>query len=275
MNVEQLKEKSKWLRRELFEMVVRSKKGHIPSSYSCIEMIIALFYGGYFNHSAQNPSSPDRDRILISKGHAAMVLYPVLADLGYFPASELEKFTKPDGLLRMYGDNSIPGIESITGSLGHGFGIGTGFALRAKRDYKNFKTYVILGDGECYEGSIWEAAMFASHHELDNLIAIVDRNKLCIMDETEKCIRLESLEQKWEAFGWHTLSINAHSYEEVLSALEEVKQNKTKKPVAIIAHSIKGKGISFMENQPLWHNRMPSELECIQAREEIEKGIMP
>ncbi len=269
MEIAELKKKSQWLRKELFELVMRVKKGHIPSSYSCTEIVLALMYGGYFHGFPQDSQHSDRDRLIISKGHAAMMLYPILADLGYFSREELEKFTKPDGLLRMYADHTIPGIESITGSLGHGLGIGCGYAYAAYQDHQTYRTFVVIGDGECYEGSVWESAMFAAHHQLENLVVIVDRNRLCIMEETEQCIKLDSLEEKWRAFGWETMSVNGHAYSEILPALTCATSHHSGKPFAIISNSIKGKGISFMENQALWHNRMPSEDQMKQAREEL------
>ena len=269
VSTESLIEKSKWLRKQLLELVVNTQKGHIPSCYSCAEIVVALFYGGYLNYNAANPDDENRDRILVSKGHAAMVLYPILADLGFFPESELKNFCKPDGLLRMYADNSIPGIESITGSLGHGLGIAAGYALRAKRDNKDFCSFVILGDGECYEGSIWETALFASSYNLDNLVTIVDRNRLCIMDETENCVKLDDLAKKWDAFGWETYVVDGHSYASILPIFEKIKLSTTGKPKAI-----KGKGISFMEGQPLWHNKMMNEEQVIAATLELEKGCI-
>ena len=274
VSTESLIEKSKWLRKQLLELVVSTQKGHIPSSYSCAEIVVALFYGGYLNYNAKNPDDENRDRILVSKGHAAMVLYPILADLGFFPESELKNFCKPDGLLRMYADNSIPGIESITGSLGHGLGIAAGYALRAKRDKKDFRSFVILGDGECYEGSIWETALFASSYNLDNLVTVVDRNRLCIMDETENCVKLDDLAKKWDAFGWETYVVGGHSYASILPVLDKIKLSTTGKPKAIISNSIKGKGISFMEGQPLWHNKMMNEEQVIAAKLELEKGCI-
>ena len=268
-NIEELKKRSQWLRQELFELVMRVKKGHIPSSYSCAEVVLALFYGGYLKWNAKDPYAHDRDRLIISKGHAAMVLYPILADLGFYSKEELLKFTKPDGLLRMYADRSIPGIESSTGSLGHGLGIGCGYAYTAKRDKLPYRSFVVISDGECYEGSVWETALFAAHHRLDNFVVIVDRNGLCIMDETEKCVKLEPLEEKWRAFGWQALTIDGHSYTQILKALDEATHNRSGKPVVIISRSVKGKGISFMENQALWHNKMPNEEQIKQAREEI------
>lgn len=273
-NIDELRKKSQWLRQEIFELVMRVKKGHVPSCFSCVEVVLALFYGGYLKVDPANPRSKERDRIIISKGHAAMVLYPILSDLGFFSKEELPKFTQPEGILRMYADNSIPGIESITGSLGHGMGIGCGFAYCAKRDNRSYKSFVLISDGECYEGSVWETALFAAHYGLDNLVVIVDRNGLCILDSTEKCIRLEPLEEKWKSFGWHVLTVNGHSYTEILKALDEAAANKSGKPIVIISRSIKGKGISFMENKAEWHNQMPNEQQLAQARKELQMNCI-
>jgi transketolase len=269
MSIDELKKKAAWLRHEAFEMVVRAKKGHYPSSASCTEIVVALYYGGFLRYDARNPKNPDRDRLFISKGHAGMVLYPILEELGFVPKGELLKFTQADGIFKFYPDPAIPGIEAITGSLGHGIGLAAGHCLAAKRDRRSFRSYVIISDGECYEGSTWETAMFAAHAALDNLMVFVDRNGCCIMDHTEKCVRLDPLEEKWKAFGWHTLSIDAHSLPEVIGALELAASGKITRPIAVIARSVKGKGVSFMENQPGWHNRMPNEAEILQARREL------
>jgi transketolase len=268
-NLAELKKKCAWLRREIFEMVVRSKKGHFPSSSSCTEIVVALFYGGYLKYNAQNPKDPDRDRVFISKGHAGMVLYPILEELGYVPKGELLKFTKANGVFRFYPDPSIPGIEAITGSLGHGIGLAAGHCLAAKRDGKKIRSFVIIGDGECYEGSTWETALFAAHAGLDNLVVFVDRNGCIIMDHTEKCVRLDPMADKWRAFGWHTIEIDGHSMAEVTQALDVATSGKIKSPVAIVAKSVKGKGVSFMENRPDWHNKMPNEEQIAQARREL------
>lgn len=252
-------------------MIIRPKRGHIPSSYSAVELVVSLFYASILRFDPKNPQWEDRDRLIISKGHAAMVLYPVLAELGFYDADAVGKFASKDAQLRMYADPSIPGIEAVAGSLGHGLGISCGYAFSAKKDHKDYTSYVMLGDGECYEGSVWESAMFAAHHELDNLVAIVDRNQLCIMGATEDCLRLGDITAKFAAFGWDAVSIDGHSYAEILEALEKAKV-KNGKPKAIIANTVKGKGISFMEKQPLWHNRMPNESQITQAREELENN---
>jgi transketolase len=268
MQINDLKEKAAWLRCALFDMVMRQRKGHLPSSYSITEILVALYYGGIARYRAGEPDFPGRDRVIVSKGHAAMALYPILADLGYFERGELERFTEPGGLLGMYADWRVPGIEGISGSLGHGLGMGAGFALAAKRDGADFRTFVILGDGECYEGSVWEAAMFAAHHRLDNLIAIVDRNQLCILGRTEDLLELGDLEAKWRSFGWETLGVDGHDLGELLDALGRIGQAGGK-PLAIIAHTVKGKGISFMEGRSEWHNRMPDKDQAAQARAEL------
>ncbi len=267
--ISELQSRAAWLRREAFEMVVRAKKGHYPSSSSCTELVVALYYGGFLRYDAKNPKNPDRDRLFISKGHAGMVLYPILEDLGFVPKGEVQNFTKSGGVFRFYPDPSIPGIEAITGSLGHGIGLAAGHCIAGKRDNRKFKSYVIISDGECYEGSTWESALFASHAGLDNLVVFLDRNGCCIMDYTEKCVKLDPLEEKWRAFGWHTISINAHSFPEVIGALELANSGKVKGPLAVICKSVKGKGISYMENQPGWHNRMPNEAEIAQARKDL------
>lgn len=268
LNNNELIRKSQWLRLELFEMVMRQRKGHLPSSYSAAEIMVALYYGGIARYTRGKPDDPDRDRILVSKGHAAMVQYPILADIGYFPREELERFTTPNGILGMYADFRIPGIEGISGSLGHGVGMGAGIALAARHDGKGHRSFVVLGDGECYEGSIWESAMFAAHHALDNLIAIVDRNQLCILGRTEELLRLGDLEEKWRSFGWYAVSADGHSYASLLKAFSHVG-NTGGKPLAIIANTVKGKGISFMEGKHEWHNRMPNEELAARARADL------
>jgi len=268
LNINDLQAKTIWLRQQLFEMVMRPKRGHIPSSFSCAEILIALYYGGVAHVVPGKPEDPNRDRIIVSKGHAAMSQYPILADFNFFPKSELLNFTQKDGLLGMYADFRIPGIEGISGSLGHGVGMGAGFSMAARQDEKGHKTFVILGDGECYEGSIWESAMFAAHQKLDNLIVIVDRNKLCIMGETEELLELGDLESKWSSFGWHSCTVDGHSFDELLSAFSLVGRTDGK-PLAIIANTVKGKGISFMEGRSEWHNRMPSNSQILEARAEL------
>lgn len=256
---EALKQKSKEFRIALLELVWQHKKGHIPSAFSMMEIVTYLHY---------TDTMQADDKLIISKGHAAFGLYPILADKGLIDKKEFEKFTKPQGLLRLYADNSIPGIEIPAGSLGHGIGIGVGLALVAKRDKKKRNVFVVSGDGELYEGSVWENFMFASHYELDNFVLVVDRNRLCILGDTEDCVKLESLDEKLHSFGFEVITVNGHSYEDLERGFRIV-QNKNNKPKAIIADTIKAKGISFMENKPLWHNKIPNESEFEKARNEV------
>ena len=238
-------------------MVIRQGDGMIPSSYSCAEVLISLYYGGVARYTPGKPNDPARDRIVMSKGHAAMAQYPILADIGYFPKEELTRYTQPGGILGMYADYRIPGIEGISGSLGHGVGMGAGFSLAARHDGKDYRSFIIVGDGECYEGSIWESALFAAHHKLDNMAVIVDRNQLCILGRTEELLKLGDLEDKWRSFGWHAVSVDGHSYKNLLEAFSLIGKTGGK-PLAIIANTVKGKGISFMEGKFEWHNRVPT-----------------
>ena len=266
-----LKERAAWLRRQVFEMVMQHREGHVPSSFSMAEILTLLYYGGVARLRRGEPDWPDRDRILVSKGHAAHALYPILADLDYFDAAELDRFTQPGSFLGMYADNRVPGIEGISGSLGHGLGMGAGFALSARMDGRDYRTFVILGDGECYEGSVWESALFAAHHRLDNLVAIVDRNALCILGRTEDLVRLDSLADKWQSFGWHVAEVDGHDLAALGDAVGAIGRTDGR-PLAIVANTLKGKGISFMEGRAEWHNRMPSPEQEAQARQQLAGG---
>jgi transketolase len=270
-DLDELAERSRWLRREVFEMVLRQHEGHVPSSFSMAEILVTLYYGGILRWTRGNASAPERDRLIISKGHAAMALYPILADIGYFPREELERFAQPGGLLGMYADIRIPGIEGISGSLGHGLGMACGFCYAARAAGQSHRSFVVLGDGECYEGSVWESAMFAAHHGFDNLVAIVDRNALCILGETEQFVRMEPLDEKWRAFGWHVERVDGHSLSELSAAFELIGRTGGR-PLAIVADTVKGKGISFMEGRSEWHNRMPDAAQVEQARKELAGG---
>ncbi|HJO77208.1 MAG TPA: transketolase [Pelagibacteraceae bacterium] len=264
-----LKNKSQWLRKEIFEMVIRVNQGHIASALSQTEILISLFYGGIMRYKNKQPNWDSRDRLIISKGHSAMGIYPILADIEYFDKIELKKYGTPEGILRIYGDKSIPGIDSTSGSLSQAPGIACGFGIACKRDNKDINSFLVLSDGEHYEGSLWESAMFASHNKLDNLIFIVDRNKQIILGKSEECLRLEPLADKWKSFGWNVHNIDGHNYSELLNAMNKgLKKNGH--PTVIIANTIKGKGISYMEDVTRWHNTMPNNDQIIQARKDLE-----
>lgn len=254
MNLDKLTGKSKWLRQEIFKLVVTAKKGHIPSSFSLVEFLTYLFFNSKINLTSSNLSDTKRDKIIISKGHAAMALYPIFAELGIIPKEELSNFCKKDALLKLYADPSIPGVETVTGSLGNGFGIAAGMAFDLKRKNNPGKIFAILGDGECYEGSVWESAMFIAHNNLNNLITVIDENKLCIMGKTDDCLSLGDLDKKWKAFGFNVYRVDGHDLLKIHSAFEQMNFDK---PVCLILDTVKGKGISFMEEKALWHNRIP------------------
>lgn len=271
MDILQLKNKSVWVRRQVLEMVVAAGKGHIGGAFSCADILTVLYYAGVLRFKPHHPEWPGRDRFILSKGHSAVTLYAILADLGFFKISELTKFCQNGSMLGGHPDRNIPGIEADTGSLGHGLGIASGLALSAKMDKKDFFSVVLLGDGECYEGSVWEAAMFAGHHKLNNLIAIVDRNCQCVTDFTEDCLLLEPFADKWRAFNWEVRLADGHSYEELLISLRDFRTRSDLRPLVIIARTIKGKGASFMERNLAWHHSVPEgdNLEC--ARRELGK----
>lgn len=268
--IKNLKKKANNVRRQILEMIVSAGKGHIGGSLSCTDILVTLYYGGVLRFDPSNKDCDRRDRFILSKGHSAAALYVILADLGYFDVSELKNYQREGCILRGHPDRNIPGVEADTGSLGHGLGIGAGLALSAKMDEKDFKTIVLIGDGECCEGSIWEAAMFASHHHLNSLIAIVDRNGCCSTDYMEDCLDIEPLDEKWRAFGWDVTVVDGHSFKEMLSVFENLHNRKTNKPFMIIANTIKGKGISFMEDNPEWHHAVPKGEQIEVAREELK-----
>lgn len=266
-----LEEKALYIRNQVLDMCVRAGTGHVTSSFSCAEILVALYYGGILRYDTSNPKWDGRDRFILSKGQASPILYAVLADVGFFPKTQLDKFCEADGPFGVHLQSDVPGVEVTTGSLGHGLGIGAGMTLAARMDRKTYMTFVLLGDGECHEGSIWESAMFAGHQKLNNLIAIIDRNWLCVTDFTENCVSLTPLDEKWKAFGWKVININGHSFAEIFNALDGVRSRRLNKPLVIIASTVKGKGISFMEDQPLWHGMAPKGKEAEMAKIELSK----
>lgn len=270
--IAELENKARYLRGQVMDMCVKAGTGHVTSSFSCVEIMVALYYGGILRYDASNPKWDERDRFILSKGQASPLQYVVLADLGFFPRYETEKFCQADGKFGVHLQHDVPGVEVTFGSLGHGLGIGAGIALAARLDRKLFTTFVLLGDGECYEGSIWESAMFAGHYGLNNLVTIVDRNWLCVTDFTENCVRLNPLDKKWEACGWDVATINGHSFAEMFAVLDGYRSRQRNKPLVIIANTIKGKGVSFMENQPLWHGLAPSGADAKKAMAELKAG---
>jgi transketolase len=269
---EVLKNKAKQLRIDIVKSIHKAGKGHIGGAFSIVEILTTLYYGNILKFDPNNPKWEDRDRFILSKGHAGIALYAVLADLGFFPKEELD-FLNKGRLLAEHPDPRIPGIEVVSGSLGHGLSLGSGMALADKLDKKPRATIVLMGDGECYEGSVWEAAMFASHHELNNLCGIIDRNGLITHGSTEEINKLEPFAEKWKAFGWEVYEINGHDFKELKIALKLATNKVKKKPSMIIAETVKGKGVSFMENQAKWHHGGIDQVKLKTAITELEGKI--
>ena len=250
------------LRLAVLQAALKAGKGHVPPALSWVEIAVTLFYGGFLRLRPNQPNWAERDRFILSKGHGCLTLYAALADLGFFPAQELDRFGQPGSLLAGHPDPSIPGVEAISGSLGHGLGTGSGLALSARLDGRAWRVCVVLGDGECQEGSIWEAAMFAAHHRLDNLAAIVDRNGLQATAFTQETLHQDSMEERWRAFGWDAVTVDGHDLAALAAALERPVDGR---PRVLIASTCKGKGVTFMENSPQWHHQMPNAGQAEQA----------
>lgn len=262
-----LVEKANKIRRHVLDRIYKAGSGHPGGSLSCVDILTVLYFH-IMRHNSLEPKWTGRDRFILSKGHAAPTLYATLAEASYFPIEELQSLRKIGSMLQGHPDSKVPGVEFSSGSLGQGLSIASGIALAGRLDKKDFRVYTLLGDGECDEGQVWEAAMFASHYKLDNLTAIVDRNGLQIDGLTEKIMRLESISGKWKAFGWHVIEIDGNKIIEIITALEEAKSIQGR-PTAIIAHTYKGKGISFMEWINAFHGRALSKEEMEKALEEL------
>ena len=258
MNSEQLAWK---IRRHGIEMTHLSKGSHIGAILSVAD-IIAVLYTDVLHFRPSEPKWDGRDRIILSKGHAGASIYAALAENGFFDVEELKTHYKNGSRLSGHVSHEVPGVDFSTGSLGHGLSAAAGMAYAAKKDGKKHKVYVVLGDGECDEGPVWEAALFANHFRLNNLVAVVDHNQMQSLDFQENTLEMEDFGAKWRAFGWNVLEINGNNHEELKAAFkkaEELEKQKPHKPVAIIANTIKGYGVSFMQNDILWHYRFPHE----------------
>ena len=262
--------KSKEIRKSILNIIYNSKSGHIGGSFSCVDILIALYYGKNLKFNSKNPKLENRDRLIVSKGHASAAFYSLLSHLGFFKKSELKKYCKNNTILATHLSRKVPGVEFDTGSLGHGLGVSCGIAFSAKLDKKNFKTFVLISDGELYEGSTWEAILFANNFKLNNLIIIIDRNKQIVMDRTEDCIKLDTLKKKLISFGCNTLEVDGHSYQSLNKIFKKIKLSKNIGPTAIIANTIKGKGISFMEGNTKWHHAIPTPLEYEKGLQELK-----
>lgn len=252
-DIDFLKMKCDWVWRETLALHKRAPETRIASSLSPIEIFVALYYGGVLQHYPDEPYHNDRDRCIISKGHGSICMYPILADCGYFSFDELQKICKRGSFLGGIPDPIIPGYETVNGSLGHGLGVATGIALALQRSHNPRNVFVICGDGEMHEGANWEALMFASHHKLDNLNLIIDNNKISMLGYTDNILSHQGLAHRLQAFGWDVCEVDGHNYDDVHNSLHKLKVKRQKQPKAFIAHTIKGRGVPDLANEPLSH----------------------
>lgn len=265
---DELRALARKLRSHTLVMISRAKTSHIGSCLSVAD-ILAVLYGRILRFDPKRPKLPSRDRLIVSKGHAAAIVYAAVAEAGFMPVERLEEFARNGG--QLYGHvthGGVPGIEMSSGSLGHGLPVGAGMALTGKRAGEPWRVFVVMSDGELDEGSNWEAMLFAGHHQLDNLTIIVDYNKIQSLDWVDKTLRLEPLADKFRAFGWSVREVDGHDVKDLSSALELVPLEPGR-PNAIIAHTVKGKGVSWMEGKVLWHYKQPTPDELVTALEEV------
>ena len=267
LSIPELQQIARKLRRDIVTMIATAGSGHPGGSLSAVEILTTLYFK-VLSHRPDDPHWQDRDRFILSKGHAAPVLYATLAECGYFPVEELMTLRKLGSRLQGHTDHNILGVEMSAGSLGQGLSFGIGCALAARLDKKPNRIYVVMGDGECDEGQVWEAAMAASHFKLDNLVAIVDRNGLQIDGWTKDIMNTEPMSDKWQAFGWHAIDIDGHDIALLMDAFKHAEAVK-RQPTVIIAHTIKGKGVSFMENNVDFHGKAPNPAQLETALKEL------
>ncbi len=268
----ELAELARKIRCRVVRMTHRARSSHVGSSLSIADLL-AVLYGEILRVDPREPNWTDRDRFILSKGHAAAAVYAALAERGFFPFELLDTYYRNASALAGHITRSgISGVDASTGSLGHGLGIGCGMALAGRRDRRTYRVFVLLSDGECDEGSTWEAVLFAPHHQLDNLVAIVDYNKLQSLATTEETLALEPLADKWRSFGWSVREISGHDLADIRGALETVPW-QAGRPSCVIAHTVKGKGVSFMENSILWHYRPPDNDELQRALAELKVSV--
>lgn len=272
-NIEVLREKVKMVKHKCLQMCVNAGIGHITTGFSCAEIVVALYYA-VMNYDTKNGDWKLRDRFIMSKNHGSVITYPILADIGFIEEKDLMTFMQDGSRLGGHSKNSLSGVDYSGGSLGIGLGVAAGLAYGAKLAKENWLTFAIVGDGECYEGSIWESVMFASHNKLNNLVIIVDRNEMACTDFTEHMLRLEPFREKWKSFGCDVIEIDGHSLESILRALEGIHTRNSEKPLCIIAKTVKGNGIDFMCNNPLMHGAAPKGESIGKAFEQLEKEII-
>ena len=263
--IEYLKQKALWVRKETLKIHKIAPETRIASSLSAVEILVALYYGEMIKFNPKNLKWEDRDRFIISKGHGSICFYPILADLGFFDKKELERVGQEGSFLGCIPDCIIPGYETTNGALGHGLGVACGVSLGLKRKGKSEKVFVLLGDGELFEGSVWEAIMFAGEHKLSNLIVIVDNNRVCMLDYCKNVIDLEPLDEKFKVFKWKVDIVDGHDIHQLYHALITLREDREEKPKVLIANTVKGKGVPHLETDPLSHvkNLKPEEIDRV------------
>ena len=261
---------SKDIKLSCLRMIYESNASHIGSALSIAD-ILSVLYADIMQTFPENPNHPNRDRFILSKGHAASILYALLGELKYFEKAKLSNYGKNGDILMNHVSHKIPGVEFSTGSLGHGLSFGAGKALAAKKKGETWNTYVLMSDGELQEGSIWEALMFSAHHKLDNIVAIIDYNKLQSLKSINETLNIEPLKQKFASFGWHVLEVEGHDHKDLKKTFFEAKKVKNK-PQIIIANTVKGKGVSFMENSIKWHYKTPNKRDYLKAIQEVKNA---
>lgn len=269
--ITELKRKAIEIRMMLLRLIHQAQTGHTGGSLSNTDILTALYYHT-MKHDPQNPQWEERDRFVASKGHSVESLWAILADLGYFPAEELKTYSAFGTRLIGHPNNKVPGIEMNTGALGHGLPISVGMALAAKRNKQNYRVFCLMGDGEQAEGSIWEGAMAGAHYKLDNLVGIIDRNRLQISGNTEDVMGIEPLGSKWAAFGWHVVEVDGHDFAQLIDVLDTAPMFPGK-PTLVMANTIKGKGVSFAENKVEWHHHVLNDEQLELALTELQSEL--
>lgn len=272
----ELKKKALWVRQTVLEMAVRAQSGHITTAFSQAEMLVALYYGGILQYDPKNPRWEDRDRFILSKGQGGIGTYPILADVGFFPLEELENFTGEGSRLGVHAESNIPGIEVLTGSLGHGLPIASGMAYAARLKGKNWKIFVMLGDGELGEGSNWEALLTIGTHKFSNIVTIVDNNRQSTIGYMDRLITsrdgplLDPLDKKFEAFGFEARTIDGHNFKDILYVLSDAHTRTDSRPLAVISKTFKGHGSPHWEDKRDWHYRVPAGADLEQIRKDLK-----
>jgi len=272
LNIEQIQEMANIIRQDIIEMLLRAGSGHTAGSLGMADVFTALYFSGIVKNNPKKPDWENRDRIVLSNGHICPALYAVLARAGYFSIKELKTLRKLGSRLQGHPHKeSLPGIESSSGPVAHNTSVATGMAYVGKMDQKKYQVYCIEGDGGHDEGQLWEAVMFAGNNKLDNLTFIIDRNNIQIDGRTEKVMPLEPLRKKYESFNWQVIEINGHNFKEIINATKKAK-TISKKPVVIIAHTVPGKGVDFIENDYTWHGRAPNQKEAKKALKQLKEN---